>query len=138
MKKRYKLGDIVAIPISKEKYAFGKIYKDASIGIYSLISDSEQPVSEITKHSIILYSGVFDTAISNGSWRILGNEPFAHESDSWPPAQYIDDIINPNKYKIYYKGEVNAATKAEIKGLEKQAMRKPEQLVTEINIRMKL
>jgi len=124
-----KLGDIVDIPLPNGSFAFGRLYNDASIGVYDLIALSSLSVDEISKYKIRFFSGVFDTYIKNGNWKIIGNIPFEKQDDSWPPAQYIQDIINPDKYSIYYKGEIIAASKEEISGLEQQIMRKPEELV---------
>ncbi len=138
MRKKHKVGDIVAIPLPNGKYAFGKLHNDSSIGVYSVIAKSIPSIEEIEKHPIVMYSGVFDTDIVNGEWEIIGNKIFESEDKSWPPAQYIQDIINQEEYRIYYRGEMKPANKEEIAGLEEQAMRKPEQLVQEISKRFQV
>ncbi|MDQ0975879.1 hypothetical protein QFZ31_005757 [Neobacillus niacini] len=39
-RKRIKIGDVYAIPLPNGKYAFGRIFKDAGIGIYKDIGES--------------------------------------------------------------------------------------------------
>jgi hypothetical protein len=127
-----KLGDIVRIPLRYGRYAYGRIYNDTVVGLYSCITKKPCSADEIAEKEIVFYAGVFDTAIKSGKWKIIGSKPFAENEDSWPPPQYIQDIINPDKYQIYYKGEIRPASPEEIKGLDRAVIYKPEQLVEQI------
>jgi len=39
-KKKIRLGDVYAIPLPNGKFAFGRIFKDACLGIYKYIGNS--------------------------------------------------------------------------------------------------
>ncbi|WP_076410252.1 Imm26 family immunity protein [Shewanella sp. UCD-KL12] len=134
---KYKLGDIVKIRLSKAKLTYGQILNDASIRIFNTVSDSEVEIKVLEHTAIIFYSGVFDTCIVNGEWPIAGNLPFKNEEDSWAPPKYIQDVIHPEKFRIYHKGEMTSATKEQVSGLEKQVMRKPGELIKVLNTMFK-
>ncbi len=133
MRQKYRLGDIVQIRLDQHKFTYGQLLNDASIGVFNIISDSVVSSEELEGLDKIFYSGVFDTSIVNGDWLVVGNIPFENEEESWAPPVYIQDIINPEKYRIYYRGEMRPATKEQIVGLEKQAMRKPRELLDVLN-----
>jgi hypothetical protein len=127
-----KLGDVVQIPLPTGENAYGRIFQDASIGVYNFVSKSTPPLEDLEVLDYLFITGVFDTAIKSGEWKLIGNLQFPDEDSRWPPPKYIQDIIQPQKYRIYFKGNLTKADKSEIKGLEKQAMYKPAEIVAEI------
>ncbi|MCJ8340691.1 MAG: immunity 26/phosphotriesterase HocA family protein [Pseudomonadales bacterium] len=130
------IGDIVMIPIGGCLFVFGRLLRDASIAIYSFVSNEPVDVRQLAGENVLFDAGVFGTNIANGQWQIIGNIPFSDDDESWSSPQYIRDIINPSKYRIYYKGEMKPANEEDVSGLEKQVMYKPEGLVEEIKIRL--
>jgi hypothetical protein len=128
----YRIGDIVAIPLPNGEFAYGKLHRDASIGIYDVVSDPLLPPTAVITKPFMFFSGIFDTAIKRGIWLKIGYEPFQDENSEWPPPAYIQDVIDPSKYRIYFKGQMTPAKQSEIHSLDKQTMRKPKQLVDEI------
>lgn len=135
-KVKYKIGDIVMIPVSNSLFVFGRLLKDASIAIYTFSSQKVVDVHELIGKEMLFDPGVFDTSITNGEWTIIGNIPFNNSDESWPSPKFIQDVIDPNKYRIYYKGVMTPATVKQVKGLEKQVMYKPDELVKEIKSRL--
>jgi len=135
-KVKYSIGDIVMIPVSDVLFVFGRLLQDASIAIYSFSSQVIVDVQQLVGKEVLVDPGVFDTNIANGQWKIIGNIPFSTADESWPSPKYVRDVINPNKYRIYYKGEMKPANEQEVEGLEKQVMYKPEELVEEIKKRL--
>jgi hypothetical protein len=135
-KVKYSIGDIVMIPVSDGLYVFGRLMQDASIAIYSFLSKGIVDVHQLVGKEVLFDPGVFDTNIANGQWKIIGSIPFSNADESWPTPKYIRDVINPNKYRIYCKGEMKPASEQEVEGLEKQVMYKPEELVDEIKRRL--
>lgn len=131
-KTRIKIGDIVQIPLSDGRFVAGRIYKEASIGIYKRVFDRHVSMSDIEHLPTAFVIACFDTAIKDGTWLIIGNMPFAASEDSWAPPRYIQDIINPDRYRIYHKGKMHKASKDETNGLEKAQIYKPEQLIERI------
>lgn len=129
---KYKIGDIVAIPLPNKSYAYGKIFNDSTIGIYKIVTKIIETVERVTQCHIAFYAGFFDTKILSGDWSIIGWQKFLNDEEAWPPPAYIQDILNPQTYRIYHKGMMRPATKEEIKGLEKAIMYKPESLESKI------
>lgn len=135
-KVKYKVGDIVMIPVSDDMFAFGRLLQDASIAIYSFVSKGLVDVSRLESEEVLFDPGIFDTNIANGEWKIIGNIPFHDADDSWPTPKYIQDVINPDKYRLYYKGDIQPAKKQDIEGLERQVLYRPEELIKEIKNRI--
>ncbi len=82
MGNKQKPGDVIAIPLPDGNYAYGKLFNDASIGIYDLISENVIQFEKVTIQPIDFFSGVFDTAIKNGTWEKIGHEPFESEDNT--------------------------------------------------------
>ncbi|EIW19430.1 MULTISPECIES: Imm26 family immunity protein [Pelosinus] len=118
-RKRIKLGDVYAIPLSDGKYGFGRIFKDASIAIYKHIGDSIENLPQKEEYQFIV--GVYEDVLKSGNWLIVDNRPFADEEEAWPPPACIIDKIS-GEYSIYHKGEIKESTKDEYEGLEKAAV----------------
>ena len=129
---RYKIGDIVAIALPNKSYAYGRIFNDSTIGIYKTVTKTIEPPEKVSQSETAFYAGFFDTKILNGDWSIVGSQKFANDEEAWPPPKYVQDILNPQRYRIYHKGIMLTATKDEIKGLDKTIMYKPESLESKI------
>jgi len=129
---KYKIGDIVAILLPNKQYAYGKIFHDSTIGIYKLVTRTIAPIEKVIQSQIAFYAGFFDTKILSGDWSIIGTQQFFSDEEDWPPPKYVQDILNPQKYRIYHKGMMRPATLKDIKGLDKAIMYKPESLESKI------
>jgi hypothetical protein len=129
---RYAMGDVVQIPLSDGRFAFGRVLNDAAIAVYAIVSRETKPVEEVVGSEIAFCVGVFDTAIRDGSWPIIGSCAFQNDEDSWPPPTFVQDVIDPRKYSICEKGEVRPASAKEVRGLEPAQIYKPEHLVERI------
>lgn len=135
MKKRQRktrLGDIIAIPLGDGHYGYGRVYRDASIGIFDMVSQEIKTLDDVMAHSIVFWNGFFETEVRNGNWLIIGCVVFRDNEDPWAPPQYIEDVLSPGKYQIYHRGKLRSATKAEVNGLEPQAIVGPQILVQRI------
>ncbi|KDN27529.1 hypothetical protein VFDL14_18515 [Vibrio fortis] len=133
---KIKIGDMIAIPVQQHKFVFGRVYNDATIAIYEFLSDSTSSYREAYKNNILMFSGFFDSSIKNKKWKIVGHIKFSSAEEAWAPPVYIQDVIDPNKYRIYHKGAMRNCFKSETFGIERQIMRKPEELVEAIKARM--
>lgn len=114
-RRRKKLGDVYAIPLPNGKFAFGRIFKDAGIGIYKHIGESIEDVPMGEDYQFIV--GVYENVLKSGNWTVVENRPFNNEEEAYPPPSCIIDNIS-GEYSIYYKGEIRRATKSECEGLE--------------------
>lgn len=116
---RPKVGDIFQIPLPDGRFAYGKVFWDASVGIYRKVFD--EPTEPPIRSRFAFIVGLYDDILKSGVWPIVGHEPFASEEDTWPPPNYIKDIIS-GEYSIYHKGEIRPSTKEECRGLEEAAV----------------
>ena len=120
---KYLLGNVIAIPLKDNKYAFAKIFNDGDLGVYDLISETILPLQDILKHAICFYQYGTDSAIKNGDWPSLGIEPFESEDDALlpPMATCYDrdtDSWTMGKPKIYHKEKSFFVSAKEVKGLD--------------------
>jgi hypothetical protein len=117
---RPKIGDVFEIALPNGKYAYGRVYHDASIGIYRNISDTPgQP--PIGSRDFLFNVGIYNDILSSGQYPLVGHDPFDKNESSWPPPNFILDPIS-GEYSIYFEGEIRNASKEECQGLEEAAV----------------
>ena len=97
-KQKYKVGQIVAIPLPDKRFAYGKVFNDLDVGVYDFLSDEIEPVERVVKKKILFYSAVTDRAIKNGAFTIIGEQPFPDEESAWAPAMAAG--IFPQDYSV--------------------------------------
>lgn len=126
---RIKLGDVYAIPLPNGKFAFGRRFKDAGIGIYKHIGESIDDTP--TKQDYQFIVGVYDDVLKSGQWLVVENRPFQNEEEAWPPPACVIDKLSGD-YSIYYKGEIKEASRSECEGLEIAAVWEAEHIIDRI------
>lgn len=131
-KVKHKLGDVVSIPLPDSRYAAGRLFRDASIGVFAVIFDKPPAIEDVANRPTAFVTGCFTSAIKDGHWKVIGTIPFSNDDEAWGPPTYIQDFINPKKFRIYHMGKMRPATADEVRGLGKAEMYKPEQLVDRI------
>lgn len=114
-KKRLKLGDIYEITLPNGKRAYGRLFKEYTLGIYTGFYDSFEEVPENAAY--YRFIGVYKDVLQDGAWIIVGNRPFKNEQEAWPPPMCVVDAIT-GKGSLYYKGEIIPCTYDECKDLE--------------------
>lgn len=116
---RPKVGDVIAIPVSGT-IVYGRLFRDASIGIYDYVSLRIMECATVTVKPIVAYYGFDDFEVRQGRWPIIGHVRANSESDEWCPPVYIADILHTEKYSLYYKGAMKSATAKDIAGMQEQ------------------
>jgi immunity protein 26 of polymorphic toxin system len=116
---RPNVGDIFQIPLLDGRFAYGKVFRDASVGIYQKIFDS--PTLPPIRAPFAFIVGLYDDILKSGKWHIIGHEPFESEEDEWPPPNFVLDEIS-GEYSIYHKGEMRPSSEDECHGLERAAV----------------
>jgi hypothetical protein len=128
---RYKLGDVIAIPLPDERFAYARVYNDPVFGIYDILTDSRADVADVIARDVVFWPGWnvdLCAKVSSGEWPIIGEHPFEDDEAKWPPPQrnFWGD-------GIYYRGELRPATREETAGMDVVTMYlTPEQLTTAI------
>ena len=124
-----RVGDIFQIPLPDGRYAYGKIFRDASIGIYETIFDSPAELPIDSPFAFIV--GLYDDVLKSATWPIIGHEPFNSTEDEWPPPHFIKDVISDD-YSVYHKGVIRPSTETECGGLEQAAVWDVEHIIERI------
>lgn len=123
-------GDVFQIPLPDGRFAYGRVYNDASIGVYSNVTESPfQP--PLGSRIFLFIVGLYSDILENGSWKIIGRDPFGPNESPWPPPYFVRDVITGN-YQIYHAGSLRPAEPREIKGLEEAAVYDSDHVVKRI------
>lgn len=130
MRKRVRVGDVFQIPLPDGRYAYGRVYKDASVGIYSAITD-EPSQPPIGSRDLLFTVGLYSDILEKGLWKIIAHDSFGSDESPWPPPYFVRDLISGD-YQIYHKGLFRPAGPEEIEGLEEAAVYDSEHIVGRI------
>jgi hypothetical protein len=115
-KARPRPGAVVQIALPNGKYAYGRIYEDAGIGIYRQLSDVPKK-PPLGSHDFQFIVGVYNDVLTSGKCLIIGEDPFIKGEDPWPPPRSIIDPIS-GACSIYHHGKIRSALPEECDGLE--------------------
>jgi hypothetical protein len=127
---RIRPGDILAIPLNDGRFAFGRVHKDASIGVYRYVASSpDKPPPPETDYLFTV--GVFRDVLTSGEWPVVASRPFQNEEQAWPPPYSVCDPIS-GKFSAYHKGRMRSASSAECEGLEPAAVWDKEHIIDRI------
>lgn len=133
---RTKPGNVVAIPLSNGRFAFGRLMKDSGIAIHKVTHKSLVPPDFWGTPDVLFYTSFVDNRVKDGSWRVVGMVPFETEDEAFPPPSRNDDVLNRNHHMIYHKGVLRDASEAEVQGLEFEYLWGSEALIEEIERRL--
>ena len=109
-------GAVVQISLPFRKYAYGRVYEEAGIGIYRQISDEpgQPPIGSRDFQFIV---GVYEDVLTSGKCPVVGTDPFENGEDWWPPPRAIIDPIS-GECSIYHHGKIVPALPEECERLE--------------------
>lgn len=117
---RPKIGDVFEIPLPDGRFAYGRVYDDAGVGIYNTITElSGSP--PIGCRDFMFNVGMYEDILKSGKWQIVGHDPFESDESAYPPPSYIHDDLS-GEYSIYHRGEIRPASESECSGLEEAAV----------------
>ena len=124
--RRPKPGTVIQVPIPDGRYAYGRVYRDATVCFYTRKSDGPgaPPVGE---RDFVFCVGVYDDALRN--WQPVGFDPFDDsDDDGWPPPCSVRDPIT-GMVRLYHRGEIYEATDDQVAELEPAAVWDEDQIV---------
>jgi hypothetical protein len=134
-RKRLRVGDIVAIPVEEDLYAYAKLYQDSNIGLYKLLSEHVLDTETVRKAEIIWWTPCVTNHVTAGSWTVIGHEEFESEEASWAPPMYSHDPLF-GFYWIWHKGNRWKATREETEGLDEHGFAFPKHVIQTIYERL--
>jgi len=114
-----RVGDIFEVPLPNGRFAYGKVFRDASVGIYETVFDAS--VRPPIKSAFSFVVGLYEYILVDGVWPIIGHEPFESTDAEWPPPYFIKDAISGD-YSRYHKGIIIQSFETECRGLEQAAV----------------
>jgi hypothetical protein len=112
-----RLGDVVEVVLPRGRYAYGRVYRDATIGFYrARTTEAGRP--PIGSRDFAFFVGVDDQAFKK--LRVVGADVFAHGEEDWPPPASIRDPITGD-YSIYHRGAIKPSAVEDAAHLEPAA-----------------
>jgi hypothetical protein len=118
--KRPSPGAVVQIELPSGRYAYGRVYAEAALGIYSQTTD-EPRKPPIGSRDFQFIVGVYNKVLTSGKWPVVGEDPFGENEDPWPPPGCIIDSVS-GEYSIYHHGKTKPARAEECQHLEVTAV----------------
>lgn len=127
MAHRKKVGDIYAILLPNNTYAFGHLLQEGSVAFYKHrgVDILDIPKKEKYEFIVCVHTNCFK------DWFFVENRPFKTSQQSRPPCYQMCDSVT-GKYSIYQYGKIIPATKEECKGLEVCAVWENKHLITRL------
>jgi len=116
-KQRWSEGALVAIPISGNRYGFGKLLQSPLITFYHLESNELLEINIITSSPIAFKVWVMHSAITSGRWTIIGKVEISPE-EKVSPWFFRQDAISQELTLIGNDDIEKPATAVECAGLE--------------------
>ena len=127
---KVRLGDVFQIPLPEGKFAYGRVYDDASVSIYRKVTEKPfQP--PIGARDFLFTVGLYSDILENGYWEIIDRDEFEAGESPWPPPYFVRDVISGD-YQIYHKGVLRPAEPQEVVGLEEAAVYDADHIVDRI------
>jgi immunity protein 26 of polymorphic toxin system len=117
-RKKPKLGDVVQITLPTDRYAYGRVLRDASVAFYRETTDDpgQPPIGSRDFQFVV---GVYDDVLKDSP--VVGHDPSRHPEEDWPPPYCVRDPIS-GEVKLYHKGAMRPASAEECEGLEPAAV----------------
>lgn len=118
-------GDIFAIPLGNESYAFAQALENPLWAFYDLQMPRVATVDEIMAAPVAFQLWVHNDAWRTGRWRRVGHAAL-DESSPRRAVFFKQDALNPRRCSLYQNGQERPASPEECVGLERAAVWDPE------------
>ena len=82
---RVRIGDVLEIPLPNGKFAYGRVYDDAGVGIYEEISDTPGN-PPIGSRKFMFNVGIYEDVLTTGEWEIVGERSFLRRRIDFPAS----------------------------------------------------
>ena len=120
-RQKYKVGQVVAIPLSKRKLAYAKVFNDFDLGVYNFLTTQIEPLERVVKKKFLYFNAVTDRAIKNGTFVVIGEQPFPDEKSAYAPPMatgVFPGDPDMDTLQIIHRGTARYATPREAAGMD--------------------
>lgn len=128
---KLRASDVIAIPLDGGFWGYARILKGAMMSILDIVSTGRKSLLDVTKANVSFYVEFYEP-YDVSPWVYLGKWKFKDEDESWGPATYVRDKIDPTKYRILYRDKVINCTEVEVRNLNPHRMLPPERIKQQI------
>jgi hypothetical protein len=107
------VGSFVKIRLDDEYHTYARILDGASFAFYDCRSRTDiTNMKQIASCKILNINAVYNSAVTKKRWLKVGKLPLEDELKILPP-EFIQDKIDPTKFRIYENGKIRPATRPE-------------------------
>ncbi|HJX26865.1 MAG TPA: Imm26 family immunity protein [Thermoanaerobaculia bacterium] len=114
-KQRVRPGHILEIPLPNGLFAYGKVHREDSIGVYDLVTSTRPQLPILVPFRFHVFTHI--ALLNSGKWPRIGREGFSTPEDEWPPPASVYDLISGG-WSVYHHGEMRPSTREEAGSLE--------------------
>lgn len=123
-KQRITVGSILEINIENKYYVYAQILGKAGYAFFDFkTEDKLKDYSVLLEKPILFITNVYNGVITHGHWLKVGSIEIREDLKE-QPLQFIQDALHLDIFQLYdpNSGEIKAATKEQIKGLERASV----------------
>jgi hypothetical protein len=70
---RWRVGDVVSVPLGTEGSGFGLVLEEPLIAFFDLLAQEAPPVGEIASRPVLFQIWVMTHAVTRGTWPVIGH-----------------------------------------------------------------
>ncbi len=126
------VGDIVKIPLENGFHTYARVL-ETTFAFYNFRTKDEIALDKIINSEILFITCVYNFAVTKGFWLKMGKILPLEENLINIPPFYRQDILNPHKFELIFRGFHRAASKEECLGLESWTVWSPEGIEKRLN-----
>ena len=124
-RQRRTVGAILKIPLGDGSHTYAQTLPEADFVIFDAKSNRDLKPEEVVNKEVLFRVAVHNSAWTNSRWEKIGKANVQDEFMA-PIPKFMQDMLNPNRFRIYLGGVIRSATREECSGLECCAVWDPE------------
>jgi hypothetical protein len=128
-RRRVKEGDVYKIELGDGTHVYAREATFSSSAYYDSRTTCDLPIDEIVKFPVLFFVCVFDEAIKQGRWKLVGNRSLHDAPLPQVPPKAIRRPYGDSRFAIYFNdGRIRETAREEIEGLEPAMIWSPEKV----------
>lgn len=120
---KFKIGDIVSIPLPDGRYAHAQCLRDGTFKIFDAVSTKPLGSGQLSNVGASFFAVCNEQAVRTGEWPIVGHHPVLTEDEAWGAPMATGYLAERQEWamgtpRINIRGESRDATEEEVEGLD--------------------
>lgn len=105
--RRPAVGDVVQLRLPDDRYAYGRVLRDAAVGFYreTTAEPGNPPIGSRDYQFVV---GVYEDVLKDDQVPVVGHDPSRDADDDWPPPMSVTDAVS-GRARLYVRGAFQPA-----------------------------